>query len=133
MRCTREGTRFVDRSTSLPQIPPRCSECGSLLRPDVVWFGEELPTDVREAALAAAGACDLMLVVGTSALVQPAASLPLLAKQNGAVLVEVNPQATPISEYAELRLRQPAAQAVPQLWEVWHKQRKDKSGGRLGQ
>jgi NAD-dependent deacetylase len=117
MRCTREGTKQVDRLNPLPEIPPRCANCGALLRPDVVWFGENLPTEVLEAAFAAAAACDLMLVIGTSAVVQPAAALPLVAKQNGALLVEVNPQPTPLSDYVDLSLRQPAAQALPQWWQ----------------
>ncbi len=123
MRCTREGTQQVDRTVPLPQLPPRCANCGALLRPDVVWFGETLPADVLEAALAAAAACDIMLVVGTSAVVQPAACLPLVAKQNGALLVEVNPQPTPLSDYVDLSLRQPAAQALPEWWASWQEQR----------
>jgi NAD-dependent deacetylase len=119
MRCTRQGTTLVDRTTPLPEIPPRCAECGALLRPDVVWFGESLPGDVLEAAFAASAACNVMLVVGTSAVVQPAATLPLIAKQNGAVLVEINPQPTPLSDYADLTLRQPATHALPQLWNAW--------------
>ena len=123
LRCTREGTRQVDRTTSLPEIPPHCADCGALLRPDVVWFGEALPTDILDAAFAAAAECDIVLVIGTSALVQPAAILPLIAKENGAALVEINPQPTPLSDYADLSLRQPAAQALPKLWETWKKQR----------
>lgn len=126
MRCTREGTRQTDRTSPLPKIPPHCADCGALLRPDVVWFGEALPTDVLESAFAAAAACDVMLVVGTSAVVQPAATLPLIAKENGAALVEINPQSTPISDYADLSLRQPAAQALPQLWETWQEQMEGK-------
>ena len=123
MRCTRQGTTLVDRTTPLPEIPPRCADCGALLRPDVVRYGENLPQDVLEADFTASATCDIMLVVGTSAVVQPAATLPLIAKQNGAVLVEINPQPTPLSDYADLTLRQPAAQALPKLWETWQKQR----------
>ena len=119
LRCLREGTSYEDRRTPLPELPPRCSHCGALLRPDVVWFGEPLPSEILEAAFAAAAACQVMLVVGTSAVVQPAASLPLIARQNGAAIVEVNPQATPLSPFADLVLRQPAAQALPHLWEKW--------------
>jgi NAD-dependent deacetylase len=122
MRCMRERTKQVDRTTPLPELPPRCAHCGALLRPDVVWFGEALPADVLEAAFAAADTCEIMLVIGTSAVVQPAATLPLIAGQNGAALVEVNPQPTPLSDYVDLSLRQSAAQALPQLWETWQKQ-----------
>ncbi len=122
MRCTRQGTTLTERRTPLPALPPRCPECGAPLRPDVVWFGEALPADILESAFEAAAACDLMLVVGTSAVVQPAAGLPLLARDNGAVLVEVNPEPTLLSGYADLSLRQPAAQALPELWRTWQKQ-----------
>jgi NAD-dependent deacetylase len=121
LRCTRQGTTRVDRTTPLPEIPPHCAECGALLRPDVVWYGEALPEDVLEDAFAASAACDVVLVIGTSAVVQPAATLPLIAIENGAALVEINPQPTPLSDYADLTLRQPAAQALPELWQTWQK------------
>lgn len=119
MRCTREATTHIDRRAQLPQLPPHCASCGSILRPDVVWFGEPLPAGTMTAAIEAAANCDVILVIGTSAVVQPAATIPLIAKENGAALVEINPQATSLSEYADMVLRQPAAQALPQLWETW--------------
>jgi NAD-dependent deacetylase len=122
LSCTRQGTTLVDRTTPLPEIPPRCAECGALMRPDVVWYGEALPADVLEDAFAASAACDVVLVIGTSAVVHPAATLPLIATENGAALVEVNPQPTPLSNYADLTLRRPAAQALPELWQTWQKQ-----------
>jgi NAD-dependent deacetylase len=120
MRCTR-GCRpdWVDRTVPLPEIPARCSACGELARPDVVWFGESLPEDALDAAFAAAQRCQLMLVIGTSAVVQPAASLPLLALERGAVIVEINPQPTPLSEVVDLAVREPAATALPQWWQAW--------------
>ena len=119
-RCTRcEGT-FEDRRMPLPEIPPRCSQCGGLLRPNVVWFGESLPQDVLEAAWAAAARCRLMLVIGTSAVVHPAASLPLAALRNGAYLVEVNPAETPLSAHAHEILRGPAAEMLPAWWNTHH-------------
>ena len=102
---------------SLPEIPPRCLACGELLRPDVVWFGESLPSGVLEAAWAAAESCRLMLVIGTSAVVQPAASLPLVALRNGARLIEINPDETPLSAFAHEVLRGPAAEVLPCWWE----------------
>jgi NAD-dependent deacetylase len=116
MRCTGCGRVSEDRRVPLPEIPPRCPECGALLRPDVVWFGESLPLEVLDAAWAAAARCRLMLVVGTSALVQPAASLPLVALRNGARLVEVNPAETPLSAHAHEILRGPAAAVLPEWW-----------------
>lgn len=119
MRCTR-GCRppWEDRHVPLPEIPPRCPDCGALARPDVVWFGESLPRRELEAAFDAAQRCDVMLVVGTSAAVQPAASLPLVALDRGAYVVEVNPQPTPLSAMAGEVIQAPAAQALPCWWQA---------------
>jgi len=94
--------------------PPRC-HCGSLLRPDVVWFGEALPELELERAMQISRQSDLMLVIGTSGLVQPAASLPYLAKQHGAKILEVNPNQTPITEIADLSLQGQSAEILPGL------------------
>ncbi len=98
-----------------PREPPPCPRCGAPLRPDVVWFGELLPPDVFSRAERAALRCDLMLVVGTSALVHPAAGLPLLARQAGARIAVVNPQDTPIDALADRVLRGSAATVLPEL------------------
>jgi NAD-dependent deacetylase len=117
MRCTRGCRRtWEDRSVPLREIPPRCPGCGALARPDVVWFGESLPEEALLAALTAARRCQLMLVVGTSALVQPAASLPLAAMRSGAYVVEINPQPTPLSDVVNESIREPAAVALPRWW-----------------
>jgi NAD-dependent deacetylase len=117
MRCLGCDCVAEDRRVPLPELLPRC-KCGALLRPDVVWFGEPLPSEVLEAAWAAAARCRLMLVIGTSAVVHPAASLPLAALHNGARLVEVNPVETPISAHAHEILRGPAAELLPEWWET---------------
>jgi NAD-dependent deacetylase len=91
VRCSREGTRaesWLEPPSGSP--PPRCSRCGAYLRPDVVWFGEPLPQDALHRAWAAAQDCDVFLTVGTSNLVEPAASLPWLAADHGATVVVVN-------------------------------------------
>lgn len=95
--------------------PTRCPHCGAITRPDVVWFHEMLPMDVWEKAIAKANACDAMLVVGTSGVVEPAASLPWSAKQHGALLVEVNPARTPNTAIADIVLRGPAGTLMPAL------------------
>ena len=95
--------------------PPRCPTCGSLLRPDVVWFGEMLPQAALSQAIEASHNCDLFLSIGTSALVQPAASLPLEALQMGARLVEVNLEPTPLSRSAHFVLRGKAGSVLPEL------------------
>lgn len=94
---------------------PRCGECGELLRPDVVWFGESLPRGTLEAAMDAARRASACLVAGTSAAVQPAASVARVAAESGAVLVEVNPERTPLTGLAEHALAGPAEEILPAL------------------
>jgi NAD-dependent deacetylase len=120
MRCTSAcSPGWDDRTSPLPVLPARCPSCGALARPDVVWFGETLPPAATDAAWAAAQRCQVMLVIGTSAVVQPAASLPVLALQNGAYLVEINPQPTPVSDLVDEAIRKPAAEALPDWWRTW--------------
>lgn len=98
------------------EVPPRSPHAeGGLARPDVVWFGEMLPAGVYEQAVEALERCDICLSVGTSALVEPAASLPLIAKRTGAVVIEINPDRTPLSSLANHCLRQPAGVALSRL------------------
>jgi NAD-dependent deacetylase len=118
IRCTVCDYLTEDHRVPLPDLPPDCPECGNLLRPDVVWFGEPLPREVLEAAWAAARRCRLMLVIGTSAVVQPAASLPIVALRNEAQLVEINPAETSLSRHAHEVIREPAAEAFPDWWEA---------------
>ena len=106
---------FKDKITSrLSKLPPHC-KCGKILRPDVVWFGEPLPQDVWQDAIVQASSCDVMIVVGTSLAVSPANLLPVYAKQNGATVIEVNPEETPMSASMDLSLRSSAAKALPEL------------------
>ncbi|MGN9768251.1 Sir2 family NAD-dependent protein deacetylase [Micromonospora sp. SD12] len=95
--------------------PPRCAHCPGLVRPGVVWFGEALPSAALEAAVEAASACDLLLTVGTSGLVYPAAEIPRVAARFGAPVVQVNPEETPLDTVADVNLRGPAAQVLPAL------------------
>jgi len=95
--------------------PMRCVSCGDYIRPGVVWFGEALPDDVWDAATDAATHCTLMLVVGTSGLVYPAAGLPGLARRRGAVVIEINPEPTALSADADHVWRATAAVALPLL------------------
>lgn len=105
----------VEHWTEAEDGPPRCPRCGGRVRPDVVWFGEYLPRAELDAAFAASRACDVFLCVGTSALVHPAAALPLEALGHDACLVEVNPEQTPLSALCEFALRGPAARVLPAL------------------
>lgn len=94
---------------------PRCSRCGGLLRPDVVWFGENLPQAELEAAFEAARNCELFFSIGTSGIVQPAASLAYLAQQKGARIVEINADPTPLTPFADFALQGKAGEILPAL------------------
>ncbi len=96
---------------------PVYDDSGRLLRPHVVWFGEMLDPLVIEAAFEAAQRCDLLIVAGTSAVVYPAAALPQYALRSGATVVEVNPNATEFTDYANYSLRGPSGVVLPELLE----------------
>ena len=115
LRCTLEGTEHEDLRASLQPLPPRCSVCGEMLRPAVVWFEEPLPMIEFGQAERAAREADLVLVVGTSSLVYPAASLQTTAVASGAYVVEINPEKTPFSESADERLTGFAGLVLPAL------------------
>jgi NAD-dependent deacetylase len=119
-KCADDG-RLVTNWQKSEDPPPRCPHCNQYLRPDVVWFGENLPRSALERAMQAAQQCDLFFSIGTSALVQPAASLPLLAIENGATLVEINPDETPLTRFADHALHGPAGELLPALLQaVWN-------------
>ena len=94
---------------------PRCTYCGGLIRPDVVWFGEMLPEDVFQTAVEAASRCELFFAVGTSAVIFPAAGLPLTARNHGAYLVEINTERTDISHIVDETLLGKAGEVLPQI------------------
>jgi NAD-dependent deacetylase len=95
-RCMRCEKRMETRKVDASVLPPRCG-CGGILRPDAVFFGEMIPPVALWRSQEVASRCDVMLVVGTSAIVQPAASMPIIAKQSGAVVIEINPEPTPLT------------------------------------
>lgn len=103
-----------EKAEKFSDIPPKC-ECGNLLRPDVVWFGEALPENVWEKAIVSASQCDLMIIAGTSLVVSPANSLPIYAKQNNATLVEINPEPTGMSPAMNITIRNSSAKALPEF------------------
>ena len=117
VKCTKCKFKEENRQVPLKELPPKCPKCQSLLRPDVVWFGEPLDKEVLEEAIFHSETCDLMLVIGTSAVVQPAASLPLIAKNKGAKVIEVNPEITPISAIVDWSLRLKAVEFAQKLRE----------------
>jgi NAD-dependent deacetylase len=113
LRCTKCGREWQDFSPSL-EIPPHC-ECGSLARPGVVWFGENLNPKVWAAAEEAARTCQVLLVVGTSAVVYPAAGLVPVARHAGAKIIEVNLEPTPLSQSVDYAFTGPSGVILPQL------------------
>jgi NAD-dependent deacetylase len=95
--------------------PPRCARCGALVRPGVVWFGEALPEAALAAAIEAAAGCDVLLTVGTSGVVYPAAEIPLIAAHSGATVMQINPEPTSLDQVCAINVRGTAAQALPAL------------------
>ena len=114
-RCLRCRSTFEARESPLEENPPLCLACGGPARPDVVLFGEMLPDGVFERAEEAASHADLFFVIGTSAVVYPAAGLPISAKRQGARVIEVNPEMTDISFVADVTLLGKAGEILPQF------------------
>ena len=106
-------TEFID-------MPPLC-RCGNILRPDVVWFGESLPQDIWQQAMIHASKCDVMIIVGTSLVVSPANTLPVYAKQNEALLIEINPEETIMSSDVDLSIRNTSVMALPEIFSIFNK------------
>jgi NAD-dependent deacetylase len=120
-RCDRCHLPYVGEVPDMPAPveaiePPVCA-CGGLIRPEVVWFGEALPTVAWDRSVDAVTAADVVIVVGTSAVVYPAAGLPELALAKGIPVIEVNPERTPLSDSASISLRETAVTALPSLFQ----------------
>jgi NAD-dependent deacetylase len=119
VRCA-ECYTFAETWDEDTGLVPKCESCGGLLRPDVVWFGESLPRDQLEAAVEAARTCEVFFSIGTSGLVQPAASLAHAARNRGAVVVEVNIESTPLTPKANYFFKGKSGEILPELVEtVW--------------
>jgi len=116
VKCTKCNLLTMDRSQDMGELP-KCSECGGLLRPNVVWFGESLDPDIIHKAIEASKNCELMLIIGTSGVVQPAASLAFQAKAEGAVVAEINIEQTPQSGHMDFVLTGKAGEILPMLVE----------------
>jgi NAD-dependent deacetylase len=116
-KCSGEGM-VVEPSEHDTGIPPSCPRCGSFLRPDVVWFGESLPTEALAEAFEASRGCEVFLSIGTSSLVQPAASLPFEALRRGATVVEINTSETPLTRHVAYTLQGRAGEVLPRLVEA---------------
>lgn len=114
--CSNEDT-FGRDEFKVPPGGPRCTKCGGLIRPDVVWFGEMLPEDEWEMSVRAAESADVLFSIGTSGVVYPAASIPLMAKQQGAYVIEINPEPTPLTDLADELLMGPSGVILPRLYQ----------------
>lgn len=116
--CVKCGAFYNSADYHFTEQAPRCEKCGGLVRPDVVWFGEMLPQEVFAEAEKAAEWSDICFVVGTSAVVYPAAYIPLTAKKNGSYIVEVNIEETDLSGYADYSLFGKAGEILPEIMVV---------------
>ncbi len=112
-RCT--SCSFRVKWVDVPRGVPKCPMCSSLMRPDVVWFGEPLPLDALTQAEELFSTAKVALVIGTSAVVQPAGSLPLLTKENGGYIIEINPDETALTGVADVVIRERASVALPEI------------------
>ncbi len=104
--------------TGFESLPPMCG-CGNMLRPDVVWFGEPLPQGVWREAMNHASNAEVMIIAGTSLVVSPANALPMYARQNNALLIEINPERTAMSDGMDVSIRETASAALPEVLEVF--------------
>lgn len=121
-RCTREGKISMLMDVPLKSIPPKC-DCGAVLRPDVVWFGESIPSYALELSFNVLEQCDALIVIGTSGVVYPVASFPQTVKDNGGYVVEVNVEPTPISSIANASLYGNSGDILPMIVK-WLKEKK---------
>jgi len=120
-RCLSCGRIIESETLDFSEGVPRCPYCGGMLRPDVVWFGEMLPEEALQKAYRAAETCDVFMVLGTSAVVYPAASLPEIAFRQGAFIVEINPEVTPVTDFAHVSLRGKTGEILPKIIEAFSK------------
>lgn len=116
-RCAKSPRRWRNTEVPLAKIPPACPHCGGLARPDIVWFGETLDPENWSAAVAATR-CEVFFSLGTSSVVQPAASLISLAMEQGAFVVEINPELTPVSAAVDAAIPLPVDVALRRIEEA---------------
>ena len=128
LRCLKCGRRQPRADAVITDLPPICPRCGGVIKLDTVMFGEPIPPDTLDACLAEAARCDVMLLVGASGTVNPAAQLPRLARERGAQIIEVNPEPTGLTPLADIVLAGPAAAILPPLAAAASRHRRPDSG-----
>ncbi len=115
LRCLGCSRRWPLDGFPIDELPPQCPHCGGLVKSDTVMFGEPIPRDALDECIEQSRMCDCMLLVGTSAVVYPAAGFAVDVKTSGGRLVEVNPNDTPLTELCEVVLRAPAGESLPRV------------------
>jgi NAD-dependent deacetylase len=119
MLCTKCGKKHKVENINLDKLPPKCSACNGLLKPDFIFFGEGIPKDAYTNSFAEADKADLFILIGVTGLVEPAASIPRIAKQKGATIIEINPQRTTYTEtITDIFLQEKAGEVMTQLNEM---------------
>ncbi|HSG29934.1 MAG TPA: NAD-dependent deacylase [Thermodesulfobacteriota bacterium] len=116
MRCTKCGHIYHDYEVPLKQIPPSCEKCGEMTRPNVVWFGEIIPMSAIDACVIAIDKCDVMLIIGTSGVVEPAASMGLMAMRSGKKVIEINLDTTPGTGMYDISLKGKSGEILPEFY-----------------
>jgi NAD-dependent deacetylase len=116
VRCEKEKRVFEFRQNPVEPIPPRCKQCGDILRPDVVWFGEALDSDILNKSFELARKAELAIVIGTSSIVYPAAHIPLLTKENGGKILEINIETTPLTDISDLFIKGKASLIINEIF-----------------
>jgi NAD-dependent deacetylase len=118
LSCLKCSTTIDGTSLKLEDLPPRCSRCSSLLKPDVVFFGEPIPWEAQVSSLKESQSCSVVLSIGTSAVVYPAASIPITAKERGATVIEINMEPTPLThQISDYLISGSAGEIVPAIVE----------------
>ena len=124
LSCPKCSTKIEGTSLTLEDLPPRCSRCSSLLKPDVVFFGEPIPWEAQIMSMKESKSCDAVLVIGTSAVVYPAATIPIEAKERGATVIEINMESTPLTgEISNYLIAGSAGEIIPAIVEEVKKRR----------
>lgn len=118
-KCMKCGRGYAEPEDIDPDNVPKCTFCGGRIRPDVVWFGEMLPEETIRLAFQRTEEAQVFFTVGTSAIVHPAASLPLTARHSGAILVEINLEPTPVTELADYSFTGQSGEVLPKLIEAF--------------